>query len=160
MMPSVLLDTSFFIRLLDDTDPLHKNALGYFKYYLENDIPMCVSTITIAEYCVKGSFDDLPLKDIRIIPFNIDHAKRCGTFAEVLFRAKNDGSLKLNNRNIIPNDSKLFAQADIDKDIDSFVSSDSKSLPLINKLRKECQAKFSLIDINNPFSETYGLLDL
>ncbi len=27
---SVLLDTSFFIRLLNDEDPLHKNAKGYF----------------------------------------------------------------------------------------------------------------------------------
>lgn len=159
-MPSVLLDTSFFIRLLDDTDPLHKNALGYFRYYLENDVPMCVSTISIAEYCVKGSFDDLPLKDIRILPFNIDHAKRCGIFAQALFKAKNDGLLNLKSRNIIPNDSKLFAQADIDKNIDSFVSSDTKSLLLINKLKKECQAKFSLIDINNPFNETYGILKL
>lgn len=31
MKHSVLLDTSFFIRLLNDEDPLHSNALGYFQ---------------------------------------------------------------------------------------------------------------------------------
>ena len=38
MKRSVLLDTSFFIRLLNDEDKLHKNALGYYRYYLEKDI--------------------------------------------------------------------------------------------------------------------------
>lgn len=33
----VLLDTSFFIRLLNEEDPLHHNALGYFRYFLEHD---------------------------------------------------------------------------------------------------------------------------
>ena len=33
----VLLDTSFFIRLLNEEDSLHENALGYFKYFLEHD---------------------------------------------------------------------------------------------------------------------------
>jgi len=32
MKPSVLLDTSFFIRLLNDEDPLHKNAREYYKF--------------------------------------------------------------------------------------------------------------------------------
>lgn len=31
---SVLLDTSFFIRLLNEEDPLHLNALRYFRYFL------------------------------------------------------------------------------------------------------------------------------
>ena len=35
MKDKVLLDTSFFIRLLNDEDPLHENALGYFKYFLQ-----------------------------------------------------------------------------------------------------------------------------
>jgi predicted nucleic acid-binding protein len=30
MTHSVLLDTSFFIRLLNDEDPLHHNAKDYF----------------------------------------------------------------------------------------------------------------------------------
>lgn len=159
-MPSVLLDTSFFLRLLDDEDPLHKNAIGYFKYYLENEFDLYISTISIAEYCVVGKVEDLPLKDIRIIPFNIDHAKRCGEFAACLFEARRKGKAKFKERNIIPNDSKLFAQADLNNQIESFVTSDSSSSQNINILRKECQAKFNHIDINTPFHETYGILDL
>lgn len=76
MKHSVLLDTSFFIRLLNDEDSLHKNAKGYFKYFLENEFILKVSTISIAEYCVLGNLDDLPLKNIQIVPFNLDQAQR------------------------------------------------------------------------------------
>ena len=38
-MISVLLDTSFFIRLLNSEDPLHENAKGYYKYFLE-EVPL------------------------------------------------------------------------------------------------------------------------
>ena len=48
MKHSVLLDTSFFIRLLNDEDKLHNNAKGYFRYFLENEIVLKVSTISIA----------------------------------------------------------------------------------------------------------------
>ena len=51
---AVLLDTSFIIRLLSESDELHNNAVTYFKYFLEHGIDMKFSTISIAEYCVIG----------------------------------------------------------------------------------------------------------
>jgi hypothetical protein len=44
----------FFLRFLNDNDPLFKNADNYFRYFIERDITMIVSTISIAEYCVGG----------------------------------------------------------------------------------------------------------
>ncbi len=58
----VLLDTSFFLRFLNDADPLFNNADGYFRYFLQEDIAMMISTISIAEYCVGGDVHELPLK--------------------------------------------------------------------------------------------------
>lgn len=109
MHKAVLLDTSFFLRFLNDKDPLFKNADNYFRYFLQKEITMMISTISIAEYCVGGDVHELPLKNLQIIPFNLDHSKRTGEFARVVFQKK--GKLKLKERNIIPNDTKLFAQA-------------------------------------------------
>lgn len=67
MKHSVLLDTSFFIRLLNENDGLHSNVLGYFKYFLEKDIILKCSTISIAEYCVRGSFDELPWRNLHFL---------------------------------------------------------------------------------------------
>ncbi len=110
MKHSVLLDTSFFIRLLNDEDPLHSNAVSYFKYFLENEIALKISTISIAEYCVLGKLEDLPLKNVQIVPFNLKDAEKTGEFAEIIFKQNKINVEKLLPRAIIPNDSKLFAQ--------------------------------------------------
>jgi predicted nucleic acid-binding protein len=151
MKHSVLLDTSFFIRLLNDEDPLHQNALGYFKYFLDQGVILKVSTVSIAEYCVRGKLEDLPLKNVQIIPFNVKHAQRTGEFAKILFKENSIAVEQLMPRAIIPNDSKLFAQADLDNSITYFVTSDKRSTNTLAKLKKGTNPKFEIIDIQVPY---------
>jgi hypothetical protein len=133
MHKAILLDTSFFIRFLNDSDPLFKNADGYFRYFIQKDITMMVSTISIAEYCVGGDVHELPLRNLQIVPFNLDHSKRTGEFAKIVFNNKN--KLKLKERNIIPNDTKLFAQADCEKSVEFYLSADTESIKIYNLLK-------------------------
>jgi len=156
---SVILDTSFMIRLLSESEVLHPNALGYFKYFLEQDIPMYFSTVSVAEYCVRGDFEDLPFQNIRILPFNIFHAKEAGRFEAALFQAKARGLIQIPNRLIIPNDSKIFAQGAIEKDIRYFVTADVKSKNNIDIIRRECGADIAHLDITKPYTTFFGLLD-
>jgi hypothetical protein len=155
---AVLLDTSFFLRFLNDNDLLFKNADGYFRYFLKEQIAMMVSTISIAEYCVGGDVHELPLRNLQILPFNFDHSKRTGEFAKIVFQ--NKGKLKLNERNIIPNDTKLFAQADCEKLVEFYISSDKESFKIYNLLKQETNPKFQFIDLNIPYHQTFGILDL
>lgn len=160
MKHSVLLDTSFFIRLLNDEDPLHLNAVGYYRYFLESEIVLKVSTISIAEYCVLGKLEDLPLKNIQIVPFNLKDAEKTGEFAKIIFAENRISEEKLSPRAIIPNDSKLFAQADFDKTITHFITSDVRSKNTLALLKKGTNPKFEIISIDIPFSETFGILNL
>jgi predicted nucleic acid-binding protein len=160
MKHSVLLDTSFFVRLLNDEDSLHNNAKEYFRYFLENEIILKVSTISIAEYCVKGKIDELPIRNIQIIPFNLDQAKRTGEFAEAIFEENKIQKERLSPRAIIPNDAKLFAQADLDKSITYFVTSDSRSKNTFSLLKNQINPKFEIIDISTPHNEIFGILNL
>jgi len=154
---SVLLDTSFFLRFLNDESPLYKNADNYFRYFIEHKITMMISTISIAEYCVGGDIHELPLKNLQIVPFNLDHSKRTGAFAKIVFQ--NKGKLKLNERNIIPNDTKLFAQADCEKSVEFYLSSDKESFKIYNLLKQHTNPKFQFIDLNTPYNQTFGVLD-
>jgi len=156
---AALLDTSFFLRFLNDNSPLFKNADGYFRYFLHNDIDMLISTISIAEYCTGGHIDELPLKNLQIVPFNLNHAQRTGDFAKIAFQAKNAGTIQVNDRKIIPNDTKLFAQADRERAVDFYVSSDTESLKIYTLLKQTIQPKFHFLDLNIPHSEVFGLLD-
>jgi len=156
MMPKgVFCDTSFFIRLLDKNDSLHANAKGYFRYFTENGIDLLVSTIAIAEYCVGGDINELPLRNLQIVPFNLDHSKRAGEFAKIIFEARSLGRLKVGQRNIIPNDTKLFAQADCEKSVDTYLSADTESQKIYNLLN----LRFNFVDLNTPYHQAFGLLD-
>lgn len=157
-MRSVLLDTSFFIRFLNEDDKLFKNVDGYFKYFLKEEIALKCSTISVAEYCVRGKIDELPLKNLQIIPFNLSHAQKAGEFANIVF--KNKEPLDLSNRDIIPNDTKLFAQADSEKTIDAYLTSDSECIKIYKLLKNHINVCFEIIDIHNKHSETFGVLDL
>lgn len=153
---SVLLDTSFFIRLLNENDPLHKNVLGFYQYFLEKESSLKCSTISIAEYCVRGKVDELPLRHLEIVPFNINHAIKAGEFANAVFTHKN--TLNLGNRLIIPNDNKLFAQAHIEKEVDNFVTSDLECIKIYELLKQNFTLEFKIINIRNPHTTELGTL--
>lgn len=154
----VLLDTSFFIRLLKRNDPLHENAMGYFRYFLENDYILKISTIAISEFCVKAELTDLPLRNMQILSFNYDHAVRAGKLCEIAYRKKQERGANINPRAVVPNDTKMFAQADIEDDIIYFVSADSEAYKVYSLIKEEKQLRFGYIDINIPYQNTFGVL--
>ncbi len=159
MPKAILLDTSFFLRFLNENDSLFKNADGYFRYFLEKDYTLSISTISVAEYCVGGTIDQLPLKNLKIVPFNLNHAKRTGEFARILFTERRAGNVNFKERTLIPNDSKLFAQADTEENTDYFLTSDVESLKAYAILKKYTNPHFKIIDINHTYAETFGVLD-
>lgn len=154
----VLLDTNFFIRLLNESDKLHDNTLKYYKHFLDKQSILKCSTISIAEYCVRGKLDELPLKDILIIPFNINHAQRAGELARSVFESRKE--LNIKGRNVIPNDTKLFAQADIEPQIKTFITSDKDCIKIYNHLKNTHQLNFEIKDFSISFADQFGLLGL
>lgn len=160
MLEGALLDTSFFMRFLNENDPLFHNADSYYKYLLQKEIKLFISTISIAEYCVGGSLDQLPLKNLIVLPFNINHASKAGEFGRLLFEARKDKKLEVNERPIIINDAKLFAQAHIDERINYYLTADTRSNNLYNSIKSKTNLDFSFIDIRNKHSEVFGILDI
>ncbi len=160
MPDGVLLDTSFFLRFLNEKDALFEKADKYYKNFLEKRITLFISTISIAEYCVGGSIDQLPLKNIIVLPFNIIHAQKSGEYARILYENRQKGQIIVNERSIIINDAKLFAQADSEAQINYFATSDTRSLSLFNSIKNKTNLNFNIIDINNDYTESFGLLNL
>lgn len=155
----VLLDTSFFIRMLDANDPLHDNALGYFRVFLEQGFTAKVSTIAIAEYCTKGDIKDLPLREVLVLPFNYDHAIRAGAFMSAIYAEKQARGAKIAPRAIVPNDTKMFAQADVDPRISYYATSDTECRKVFNLLAaRKSGLSFEIVDINIPYTQYFGLL--
>ena len=160
MSEGALLDTSFFLRFLNEEDELFINADRYYKYFLQKEIKLFISTVSIAEYCVGGSLDELPLKNLIVLPFNIKHAEKAGEFGRILYDARNDKKLEVDERPIIINDAKLFAQAHTNERINYYITSDKRSFNLYNSIKSKITLDFTFIDIRDSHSEAFGLLDL
>ena len=160
MCKAVLLDTSFFLRFLNESDPLFKNAEDYYKYFLCEKYDLVISTISIAEYCSGGDLSELPLLNLQILPFNLNHAKRTGEFARVAFQAKKEKALELKERLLIPNDTKLFSQADSEDSILYYLSSDSESQKVYEVLNSAFKLRFKFLDLNTNQGHIFGVLDL
>lgn len=155
MQNAVLLDTSFFIRMLDPYHALQEKAQHYFQYFKDQDFVLAISAISIAEYCVKGRYRELPTNSLKIIPFELEHALRAGEFAFTAFNARKTGVLETSQRLIIPNDVKLFAQADTEPAIMYYISSDVESLKIYESLQAQNPVNFDFIDLNQPLRKVF-----
>lgn len=120
-MNSVLLDTSFLISLSDPTRAHHAAAVQYYKECVHRQVPMYLSTIVISEFQVKQAINDLPLRNFVVLPFNVDHAMRCGLIIRSMDRDLEDDRVR------VKDDFKLLAQCDCEA-ISHLISEDVSTL--------------------------------
>ena len=155
-MNSILLDTSFCIRLLKQDDHLHTNAYEYFQYFLENKIEMFLSSIVISEYSVKDEITNLPLQTMKIIPFDFLDGKIAGEFYSILTNNKND--IQGIERLVVKDDCKLIAQI-YNRKIEAYITKDRKSFSqFFEPLQKEKNFSILFLDLTIPLKDFKGEL--
>ncbi len=156
----VLFDTGFLIRLNQPQDPLHANARGYLRYLLEGDHRLYVSTIAPAEYAVRDKIENLPMRYFRVLPFNIDHAQKAGELAWNVFSKREQIPGDLTQRVIIPNDTKMFAQADVTTEITHYLTADQKCEVVYRLVNVAKTMRFQILSLRIPHHQAFGELDL
>ena len=150
-MDSILLDTSFCIRLLKSNDPLHQNSKDYFKYFLEKKIEIYLSSIVVAEYSVKDDANNLPLQFVKIIPFDFFDGKTAGEFHSILLNNKEH--IANIERNVIKDDCKIIAQL-FNRNIQGYITKDKKSFDqIIQPITTNKGFSIELIDLEIPLNE-------
>ncbi|MBR6446171.1 MAG: hypothetical protein IKS94_07095 [Prevotella sp.] len=127
MAKAVLLDSGFLIRLMNPDEMLHRVALDFFKKYITNGVTCKVSTIALAEYGVKGDLRFLPTRYLQYVPFVYGHAEVAAEFMRRIIHVKQERGAVIQPRVIIPNDTKMFAQASADPEVFAFVSADAEA---------------------------------
>ena len=74
MRSGVFLDTSYLITLADPARERHAVAKRYFREFLARKMPLGVSAIVVAEFCVRQQLGTLPLQQLLLVPFNHEDA--------------------------------------------------------------------------------------
>lgn len=153
----VLLDTNFVIQFMNEADDRHDEILGFFRTFLEKRWRLKFSTISIAEYCSKGKLDELPLRNLEVLPFNTPHAKVAGELTRWL---KNNNMLvDPNERPAIKDDAKLLAQLEVETELTAFATSDKRLITTIKRLKSENILRdIQVLDTNENSSAVFNLL--
>ena len=158
MHNAALLDTSFFLRFLNDDSPLFNNADGYFRYFLQKEIKMYIFYNFHCWILCWWWYPGITFKKFTNCTIQYWPCKKNRWICKTGFQNKN--KLQLLERNLIPNDYKLFASADIEKNIEFYLLSDAESYKIYRLLKEHLNPKFKFIDLNIPFGETFGVLEL
>lgn len=120
MAAGVLLDTSFLITLAGKNRPHHEAARRYWRHFIENQIPIFLSTIVVSEFCVKQEIDPQILRCCIVLPFNWDDAQRVATLDWKPLRPPGV------ERDALKDDIKIIAQA-ARMDAEFVITDDSES---------------------------------
>lgn len=139
---------------MNENDEYHVNDHTYFKRFQEKGATFFLSTIAIAEYGVGDDISHLPFRLCKILPFNVSHAKAAALFARTAFDAKKKGAISLEGRVIIPNDTKLLAQAEVEK-ADLFIARDENCHKLAQFLKVEGLISFEFLDLRSAPEEFF-----
>lgn len=99
------MDTSFLITLADNSRHHHAIARSFWRHFIENQIPIYLSTIVVSEFCVKQEIDPHILRCCVVLPFNWDDAIRVSSLDWKPLRPPGV------ERDALKDDVKIIAQA-------------------------------------------------
>jgi predicted nucleic acid-binding protein len=149
MAAGVLLDTSFLITLADKNRKHHETARRYWRHFLENQIPIFLSSIVVSEFCIKQEIPPEMLRCCVVLPFNWDDAQRAAKLDWK--RLRPDGIA----RDALKDDIKIIAQA-AQVDAEFVITDDADSFYRYCKIFKEAgQVQFKAIKLEDEFDRAF-----
>ncbi len=94
-----------------------------------------------------------------VLPFNFDHAVRAGKMIDEVNEEKRKRGAVITPRAIVPNDTKMFAQADVETDVNYYGTADVECKKLYDMIKTvEGSLSFRFIDITIPYNQYFGEL--
>ena len=121
MRNGVFLDTSFLITLANPAEARHQVAKLYFQYFLRERMPMAVSAIVVAEFCVKQALNTLPWEQLIPLPFTHEDAV---VVAGLDFKAYQSPEVQ---RQVLKDDFKIIGHAEA-RGYGYLITDDAKTL--------------------------------
>ena len=149
MAAGVLIDTSFLITLADKSRQRHEIARQYWRHFLENQIPIFLSSIVVSEFCIKQEIPPDMLRCCVVLPFNWDDAQRA---AKLDWKRLRPAGVE---RDALKDDIKIIAQAAV-ADAEFIITDDSASFYRYCKLFKEAgEVQFKAIKLEDGFDRAF-----
>lgn len=151
MRNGAVLDTGFLITLFDANRKAHEHAKAYYRYFLENGVPLYLPTVVASEFCIKQPITDLPLHNFKILPFNLAESIRCADLNNAYYRKKSGAG----QRDAVKDDFKIIAQTE-EQEALFLLTEDTNSMSVYcDLLRNESRVAFKVIELSKGFDISF-----
>ena len=149
MPAGVLVDTSYLITLAGKSRKHHDIARRYWRHFLENQIPIFLSTIVVSEFCIKQEIPPEILRCCVVLPFNWEDALRAAKLDWKRLQPANTP------RDALKDDMKIIAQA-VGADAEFVITDDAESFFRYCKALKEAgDVQFKAIKLEDGFDRAF-----
>jgi hypothetical protein len=149
MAAGVVIDTSFLITLAGKNRKNHDAARRYWRHFLDNEIPVFLSTVVVSEFCIKQAIDPEILRCCVVLPFNWDDALRAAQLDWTRARPPDVP------RDALKDDIKIIAQAAV-AEAEFVITDDTESFYRYCEAFKEAGAvQFKAIKLADGFDRAF-----
>jgi predicted nucleic acid-binding protein len=146
------LDTTFLISLADGNRSTHAAACDYYRHFLEHGIDMLLPTVVIAEFAQKQSISDLPMRNFRVLPFNLSDALQCAALNVAHHRV---AAGQMGQRDAVKDDFKIIAHAKVEE-AGLLLTDDGETLAVYcDRLRTAGKIGFRTVLLRNGFDAAF-----
>lgn len=145
-----VLDTGFLISLIDRNRPFHPVARSYYKYFLEHSVVMLLPTVVAAEFSVVQPVTDLPLRNFRVLPFNLPEAVKCAELNAHHYRQQLGNA---GQRDSVKDDFKIIAQAVVQQARLLITEDETTLCKYCERLNADGKIKFRVVKLSAGFDE-------
>lgn len=150
--PAAVLDTTFLICLADKKRQSHAAACAYYQHFLEKNVEMLLPTVVVAEFCVKQSIGTLPMRNFRVLPFNLPDALLCAKLNVASYRTATG---QTGQRDAVKDDFKIIAHAQIEQ-ATFLVTDDAETLgAYCARLRADGKLAFKVVLLRDGFDVAF-----
>jgi hypothetical protein len=145
-----VLDTGFLISLVDRTRQCHQAARSYYKYFLEHTVVMLLPTVVVAEFSIVQPVTDLPLRNFRVLPFNLPEAVKCAELNVHHYRQQLGNA---GQRDSVKDDFKIIAQAVVQQARLLLTEDESTLCKYCERLKADSKIGFRVVKLSGGFDE-------
>jgi hypothetical protein len=112
---------------------------------------MLLPTIVASEFCIVQPITDLPLRNFRVLPFNLSDAVKCAELNAHHYRQQLGGT---GQRDSVKDDFKIVAQTELQK-ADLLLTEDESTIcRYCDRLRTDSKVHFAVVKLTQGFEES------
>ena len=138
---------------MTETVRFTQSTRSYYKYFLEHSVVMLLPTVVAAEFSVVQPVTVLPLRNFRVLPFNLPEAVKCAELNAHHYRQQLGNA---GQRDSVKDNFKIIAQAVVQQARLLITEDETTLCKYCERLNADGKIKFRVVKLSAGFEKHWS----